>query len=76
MSMIHSSFDLAHTLTKNDYFSDINPRSMRRFMNIVAVTGSLFCSFIVIYLHFKSNPLMNLQNFETIHSLMNYTKFD
>ena len=42
MSMIHSSFDLAHTLTKNDYFSDINPRSMRRFMNIVAVTGSLF----------------------------------
>ena len=35
----HSSFDISNTLTKNDYFSDINPKSMRRLMNIVAVTG-------------------------------------
>lgn len=35
-----SSFDLSKTLIKNDYFSDINPRSMRRLMNIVAVTGN------------------------------------
>lgn len=35
----HSNFDISHTLTKNDYFSDINPKSMRRLMNIVAVTG-------------------------------------
>lgn len=34
-----STFDLSHTLVKNDYFSDINPRSMRRLLNIVAVTG-------------------------------------
>ena len=34
-----SSFDLTSSLAKNDYFSDINPRSMRRLMNIVAVTG-------------------------------------
>ena len=39
MTTIHSNFDLTNTLTKNDYFSDINPRTMRRFMNIVAVTG-------------------------------------
>ncbi|WAQ99559.1 KDISB-like protein [Mya arenaria] len=32
----HSNFDISHTLTKNDYFSDINPKSMRRLMNIVA----------------------------------------
>ncbi|KAK3576078.1 hypothetical protein CHS0354_014082 [Potamilus streckersoni] len=35
-----SSFDLSHALTKNDYFSDINPKSVRRLMNIVAVTGN------------------------------------
>lgn len=39
VTQIQSSFDLTNTVTKNDYFSDINPRTMRRFMNIVAVTG-------------------------------------
>jgi ankyrin repeat-rich membrane spanning protein len=34
-----SSFDLSNTFIRNDYFSDINPRSMRRLMNIVSVTG-------------------------------------
>lgn len=33
----------AHDLTKmlltDDYFSDVNPRSMRRLMNVVYVTG-------------------------------------
>ncbi|OWF35590.1 kinase D-interacting substrate of 220 kDa-like [Mizuhopecten yessoensis] len=36
-----SNLDISQSLTKNDYFSDINPRSMRRLMNIVAVTGRL-----------------------------------
>ncbi|XP_033742353.1 LOW QUALITY PROTEIN: kinase D-interacting substrate of 220 kDa B-like [Pecten maximus] len=36
-----SNLDISHSLTKTDYFSDINPRSMRRLMNIVAVTGRL-----------------------------------
>ena len=27
----------------------------------------------MINLHFRSNPLMNLKIFETVHSLMNYT---
>ena len=34
-----SNFDLTKTLVKNTYFSDINPRNMRRLMNIVGVTG-------------------------------------
>lgn len=34
-----SSMDLTNTVTKTDYFSDVNPRSMRRLMNIVAITG-------------------------------------
>lgn len=40
----------AHDLTKmlltDDYFSDVNPRSMRRLMNVVYVTGIiLFASY-------------------------------
>ena len=34
-----STFDLSKNLMTNMYFSDINPRNMRRLMNIVAVTG-------------------------------------
>ena len=37
--MYASAFDLSNTFARNDYFSDINPRSMRRLMNIVSVTG-------------------------------------
>ncbi|CAH1776765.1 unnamed protein product [Owenia fusiformis] len=36
-----STFDLSKALVKSDYFSDVNPRSMRRLMNLVAVTGRL-----------------------------------
>ena len=34
-----SNFDLTKTFTKNSYFSDINPKNLRRLKNIVAVTG-------------------------------------
>lgn len=35
-----SNFDITgNFFSKNDYFSDVNPRSMRRLLNIVAVTG-------------------------------------
>ncbi|KAK3100286.1 hypothetical protein FSP39_017608 [Pinctada imbricata] len=36
-----STFDLTSGLNKTDYFSDINPRSVKRLMNIVAVTGRI-----------------------------------
>ena len=35
-----STFDLTKSLIKDTYFSDINPRNMRRLMNIIAVTGT------------------------------------
>ena len=41
-----SQFDITGTFTKNDYFSDVNPRSMRRLLNIVAVTGTLVLYFL------------------------------
>lgn len=34
--------DLNKMLLTDDYFSDVNPRSMRRLMNVVYVTGSFF----------------------------------
>ena len=37
-----STFDLTKSLIKDTYFSDINPRNMRRLMNIIAVTGKTF----------------------------------
>ncbi|XP_046390035.1 kinase D-interacting substrate of 220 kDa B isoform X2 [Ischnura elegans] len=40
-------FDLSKVLLADDYFSDVNPRSMRRLMNIVHVTGRLLKAFQV-----------------------------
>ncbi|XP_065207464.1 kinase D-interacting substrate of 220 kDa B isoform X2 [Planococcus citri] len=37
--------DLTHMLCSDDYFSEINPRSMRRLMNVACVTGRLLKSF-------------------------------
>jgi len=34
-----SHVDLSKCFGKSSYFSDINPRSMKRLMNILAVTG-------------------------------------
>lgn len=49
MSNLHRGVTGAQDLTKvlltDDYFSDINPRSMRRLMNIVYVTGRLLKAF-------------------------------
>ncbi|XP_067132401.1 kinase D-interacting substrate of 220 kDa B isoform X2 [Centruroides vittatus] len=46
---VHHNVTGAHDLTKvlltDDYFSDINPRSMRRLLNIVYITGRLLKAF-------------------------------
>jgi hypothetical protein len=34
-----SHFDLSKTFGKSSYFSDMNPRSMKRLLNILGVTG-------------------------------------
>ncbi|XP_064610180.1 kinase D-interacting substrate of 220 kDa-like isoform X2 [Liolophura sinensis] len=55
-----SSFDLSKTLIKNDYFSDINPRSMRRLMNIVAVTGRLLRAYNIEFSWYRLAAWINL----------------
>ncbi|CAL1542159.1 unnamed protein product, partial [Lymnaea stagnalis] len=55
-----SSFDLSSTFAKNDYFSDINPRSMRRLMNIVAVTARLLRAYNIDFKWHRLAAWINL----------------
>jgi len=36
-----SAYDLTDQLIKSDYFSDVNPRNLRRLINIIALNGRL-----------------------------------
>lgn len=36
-----NAFDLTDQLIKSDYFLDVNPRNIRRLINIIALTGRL-----------------------------------
>jgi len=45
-----SHVDLSKCFGKSSYFSDINPRSMKRLMNILAVTGATCSSENILYL--------------------------
>ena len=41
MSKPMSPYDLTDQLLKSDYFLDVNPRNLRRLINIIALTGRL-----------------------------------
>lgn len=43
--MVTGAQDLTKVLLTDDYFSDVNPRSMRRLMNIVYITGNIVSFF-------------------------------
>ncbi|XP_005101087.2 kinase D-interacting substrate of 220 kDa B [Aplysia californica] len=55
-----SSYDLTSSAAKNDYFSDINPRSMRRLMNIVAVTARLLRAYNIDFKWHRLAAWINL----------------
>jgi ankyrin repeat-rich membrane spanning protein len=40
LNRVGGAHDLTKMLLTDDYFSDVNPRSMRRLMNVVYITGS------------------------------------
>jgi len=42
LNKICGAQDLTKMLLTDDYFSDVNPRSMRRLLNIIYVTGEYF----------------------------------
>ena len=41
LNRIGGAHDLTKMLLTDDYFSDVTPRSMRRLMNVVYITGSI-----------------------------------
>lgn len=45
LNRIGGAHDLTKMLLTDDYFSDVNPRSMRRLMNVVYITGRLLKAF-------------------------------
>lgn len=44
LNKIGGAQDLTKMLLTDDYFSDVNPRSMRRLMNVVYITGTVFAA--------------------------------
>ena len=48
-----SELDLTKAMTKHSYFSDINPKYMKRLVHIVAVTGRLLRAYGIEYNRLK-----------------------
>ncbi|XP_076071135.1 kinase D-interacting substrate of 220 kDa-like [Mytilus galloprovincialis] len=56
-----SNFDITgNFFSKNDYFSDVNPRSMRRLLNIVAVTGRLLRAYNIDFSWYRLASWINI----------------
>ncbi|XP_013405625.1 kinase D-interacting substrate of 220 kDa B isoform X2 [Lingula anatina] len=60
MSRQGSTLDLARPTISGDYFSDINPRSMRRLVNIVAITGRLLRAYNIDFCWYRLSHWVNL----------------
>ncbi|XP_047987988.1 kinase D-interacting substrate of 220 kDa B isoform X1 [Leguminivora glycinivorella] len=52
--------DLGRVLLTDDYFSDVNPRSMRRLMNVLYVTGRLMKAFQIEFNWYQLASWVNL----------------
>ncbi|CAH2073756.1 unnamed protein product, partial [Iphiclides podalirius] len=52
--------DLGRVLLTDDYFSDVNPRSMRRLMNVLYVTGRLLKAFQIEFNWYQLASWVNL----------------
>ncbi|KAL0893988.1 hypothetical protein ABMA27_014062 [Loxostege sticticalis] len=52
--------DLSRVLLTDDYFSDVNPRSMRRLMNVLYVTGRLLKAFQIEFNWYQLASWVNL----------------
>ncbi|KAL1500913.1 hypothetical protein ABEB36_006332 [Hypothenemus hampei] len=52
--------DLTKMLLTDDYFSDVNPRSMRRLMNVVYITGRLLKAFQVDFNWYRLASWINI----------------
>ncbi|XP_026476522.1 kinase D-interacting substrate of 220 kDa B-like, partial [Ctenocephalides felis] len=53
-------WDLSKMLLADDYFSDVNPRSMRRLMNVIYITGRLLKAFHIDFNWYRLCSWINL----------------
>ncbi len=52
--------DLTKVLLSDDYFSDVNPRSMRRLMNVIYVMGRLLKAFHIDFNYYRLATWANI----------------
>ncbi|KAL3268833.1 hypothetical protein HHI36_007925 [Cryptolaemus montrouzieri] len=60
LNKIGGAQDLTKMLLTDDYFSDVNPRSMRRLLNVVYVTGRLLKSFHIDFNWYRLASWINI----------------
>ncbi|XP_072386697.1 uncharacterized protein Arms isoform X3 [Diabrotica undecimpunctata] len=60
LNRIGGAQDLTKMLLTDDYFSDVNPRSMRRLMNVVYVSGRLLKSFQIDFNWYRLASWINI----------------
>ncbi|XP_020296518.1 kinase D-interacting substrate of 220 kDa isoform X3 [Pseudomyrmex gracilis] len=71
--------DLNKMLLTDDYFSDVNPRSMRRLMNVVYVTGRLLKAFQVDFNWYHLASWINITEqwpFRTSWLILHYDMYE
>ncbi len=56
----HGPQDLTKVLLSDDYFSDVNPRSMRRLMNVLYVMGRLLKAFNIDFNWYRLSAWVNI----------------
>lgn len=61
LNRIGGAHDLTKMLLTDDYFSDVTPRSMRRLMNVVYITGTipLLIQYMLVELKFYFKSLVH-----------------
>ncbi|XP_030768252.1 kinase D-interacting substrate of 220 kDa B isoform X3 [Sitophilus oryzae] len=60
LNRIGGAQDLTKMLLTDDYFSDVNPRSMRRLMNVVYITGRLLKAFQIDFNWYRLASWINI----------------
>ncbi|CAK9816866.1 Kinase D-interacting substrate of 220 kDa [Anthophora quadrimaculata] len=71
--------DLNKMLLTDDYFSDVNPRSMRRLMNVVYVTGRLLKAFQIDFNWYHLASWINITEqwpFRTSSLILHYDMYE
>ncbi|XP_050303117.1 kinase D-interacting substrate of 220 kDa B isoform X3 [Anthonomus grandis grandis] len=79
LNRIGGAQDLTKMLLTDDYFSDVNPRSMRRLMNVVYVTGRLLKAFQIDFNWYRLASWINITEqwpFRTSWIIYHYDLFE